>query len=124
MSDWSSDVCSSISAVSDPVILRMVRNNKTSTKLVVPVRAKKGRSFTVDAQVHPISGVGTVRVMVKKVSGGKAYRKVMRLSTDEEGFTSASLNLKQPGRYAVTAKFVGNRFGVASPTATKYVVVR
>lgn len=70
-------------------------------------------------RVSPNCGVGTVRVTVTK-HGSKIL--TYNLKTDEEGFVSAALKLGTAhGTYKISAKFLGNTFGVASPTAVKSI---
>jgi hypothetical protein len=71
-------------------------------------------------QVSPDCGPGTITVTVTK--SGSATR-TYSVTTDQNGAASATLVLgTKNGAYKVSAKFLGNAFGVASKTVTKSVV--
>ena len=72
-------------------------------------------------QVSPNCGVGTVRVIVKKTGSPTLTYNIV---TDENGHATRTLKLgTKHGTYKVYTKFLGNVWGVASPTATKSVTV-
>ncbi|TLM98546.1 MAG: hypothetical protein FDZ75_02120 [Actinobacteria bacterium] len=112
------------SATSDAVALKLIRNTRTSVVPVVPAVAKHGALFTVGARVLPLCGQGRVAVVAKKVSGGGAYTRSFFITLDDEAQGNASLRLPTAGRYTVQMRFLGNKFGVASPVVSRTVVVR
>jgi len=70
-------------------------------------------------QVSPNAGVGTIRVTVTK-HGSKTLS--YNVITDVDGAASQTLKLGAAhGTYKVTAKFLGNVWGVSSATAVKNV---
>ncbi len=109
---------------SEPFRIRLVKNTKTAVKITAPASVRAGREFISLFEVLPNSGIGKVRVTIKKVAGAGTFRKTMTLTTDEEGGIEQALKFATAGSYRVSAKFLGNTFGVASPTASRTIVVR
>lgn len=110
---------------SEPFRLHIVKNNRTRVNISAPASVKRGASFTTLFEVLPNSGVGRVRVTIKKVAGpGPAFNRTLTLATDEEGGAEHTTKLSSAGRYSVTAKFLGNTFGAPSATATRVITVR
>jgi len=69
--------------------------------------------------VAPNSGVGTIRVTVQR-SGTKTL--TYNVTTDETGNAGAVLKLgSKTGKYKVSAKFLGNRYGVGSTTVSRTI---
>lgn len=110
------------SATSEVFTLRMSRINRTAVSITAPSALRKSKPFSTTFMVTPISGVGKVAVKVKSASG--SYSKSMTLTTDDLGNAATTLKLPKAGRYTISAKFLGNTFGVASSTKTKTITVR
>jgi hypothetical protein len=96
----------------------LIRN--TSTKVTFSTSGSiKHAGTTFNFQVSPNCGVGVIKVTVSK-SGSKTL--TYNLTTDADGHASAKLKLgTKNGTYKVSAKFLGNVYGVASKTASKNV---
>jgi hypothetical protein len=109
-------------ATSDPVWITMTRNTRTKVAISAPKTVRRGKAHTVESIVLPVSGIGSVRVKVKRLSTGAT--KTMTVKTDESGIASFTFKQSAKGRYVITEKFLGNRFGAASNTATKIIVVK
>lgn len=92
----------------------------TSTKVTISTIGTVKRAGTKFAfRVAPNCGTGIIRVTVTK-SGSKTL--VYNLTTSVNSYTSPTLKLgTKNGTYKVGAKFLGNTYGVASPTAVKTV---
>lgn len=87
------------------------------TKTSIRAGAVRRAGTTLSFRVSPNSGVGTIRVLVKK-TGSKTL--TYNLKTSENGYVSRKLKLgNKLGTYKVYAKFLGSTFGAASPTAVK-----
>jgi hypothetical protein len=102
---------------SETETVSLVKNN--STKVGIKNGAVKHAGTALSFQVSPSCGVGTINVTVKK-----AHSKTLtyKLTTNEDGYVAKTLKLGNVhGTYKVYAKFAGNMWGVASPTATKSV---
>ncbi|MDZ4170348.1 MAG: hypothetical protein U1E26_11950 [Coriobacteriia bacterium] len=110
------------SATSEIFSLRMSRNTRTAVSISTPSAIRKNKSFSTTFMVAPISGVGKVAVKVKSASG--SYSKSMTLTTDDLGNAATTLKLPRAGRYTISAKFLGNTFGVASPMKSRTITVR
>jgi hypothetical protein len=104
---------------SETEIVQVIKEDSTKvTFSKVGVAKHAGTHFHF--QVSPNCGPGTVRVTVKKAGSATL---TYNLTTDEDGFAQATLKLgTKHGSYKVYAKFLGNIFGAASPTASKSVV--
>jgi hypothetical protein len=90
-----------------------------STRVTFSVGSVKHAGTHMHFRVSPNCGPGTVRVTVTK-HGSKTL--TYNLATDAEGLADATLKLGTVnGTYKVSAKFLGNTYGVASPTASKNV---
>jgi hypothetical protein len=92
----------------------------TSTKVAIaPSKTVRRAGTTFTFTVSPNCGVGTVKVTVTK-----AHSKTLtyNLTTDENGSVTAKLKLgTSNGTYKVSAKFLGNIYGVSSATASKNI---
>ncbi len=93
----------------------------TSTKVTMSTSGViRHAGTTFNFTVSPDCGVGTIKVTVAK-AGIKT--KTVYVTTDQFGTASQVISLgSKNGTYKVTAQFLGNRYGVASKTATKNVV--
>jgi hypothetical protein len=70
-------------------------------------------------QVSPVAGVGTIRVTISR-SGSKTL--TYNIAIDSEGAASTTLKLgAKLGAYKVSARFLGNTWGVGSKTAVKNI---
>jgi hypothetical protein len=70
-------------------------------------------------QVGPNCGIGVIKVTVTK-AGSKTL--TYNIETDEFGAASETLKLgTKNGTYKVSARFLGNRYGVASKTVSKSI---
>jgi hypothetical protein len=96
----------------------LIRN--TSTKVAFSTSGSiKHAGTTFNFQVSPNCGVGAIKVTVAR-SGSKTL--TYRLTTDADGFASAKFKLgTNNGTYRVSANFLGNTYGVASPTTSRNV---
>ena len=102
---------------SETETVTLIKNLSTKVSITAGTVRRAGTTFTL--QVSPNCGVGTINVTVKK-TGSKTL--TYKLTTDEDGRVSAKLKLGTTnGTYSVSAKFLGNMFGVSSPTAVKQV---
>jgi len=96
----------------------VIKNDSTRVVFSKSGTAKHAGT-TFNFQVSPNCGVGTVRVIVKKIGSPTLTYNIV---TDENGHATRTLKLgTKHGTYKVCAKFLGNVWGVASPTATKSV---
>lgn len=95
--------------------------SKVGLTTKVAKSVKHGRVFNVEAQTTTDAGIGNVRITVAK-SGFKA--KSIKVSTDDSGYAIQGVKLTKKGRYKVSVVWLGNFFGAASKTVTKYIVVR
>jgi hypothetical protein len=109
-------------AVSDPVWIRMYKNARTSMLVSGASVAKAGISYEYLGTVAPVSGIGTVRVTVKRLSNG--FTKTYLVETDESGIATFNFKQRIKGRYRISEKFLGNQFGAASGTSVKTIVVK
>lgn len=109
-------------AASSPVWLKLYKNTRTVVKIAAPASATHGRRYVFTGSVLPISGVGTISATVKRVSSTYTYR--YRRATDDSGIATFNFTPKIAGRYVITEKFLGNRFGVPSAVATRIIVVK
>jgi hypothetical protein len=107
---------------SDPVWITMTRNTRTKVAIDAPKTAKRRKAYVVESTVLPVSGIGAVRVKVKRLSTGAT--RSMTVQTDDSGIASFTFKQSAKGRYLITEKFLGNRFGAASSTAAKIIVVK
>jgi hypothetical protein len=98
--------------------VKKVSKVSLTTKLAKTV--KHGRVFNVQAQTTDV-GIGNVRITVAK-SGFKT--KTIKVSTDDSGYANQGVKLTKKGRYKVSVVWLGNFFGAASKTVTKYISVR
>jgi hypothetical protein len=91
-----------------------------STRVAISTSGAIRRAGTrLKFQVSPNCGVGTVRVTISK-SGSKTL--TYNVTTDASGAASQTLKLgSKNGTYKVSARFLGNAYGVASKTAVKNV---
>ncbi|HEY5506718.1 MAG TPA: hypothetical protein VIK83_04420 [Coriobacteriia bacterium] len=91
-----------------------------STKVTIaPSKTVRHAGMYFTFTVAPNCGVSTVRVTVSK-SGMKSV--VYNPVTNEDGIVTAKLKLgTKNGTYKVSAKFLGNIYGVASATASKNI---
>ena len=107
---------------SDPVWLRVYQYTHTTVNMSGPSKASPGRHYTITGTVSPLSGVGTVRVTLRKlVKGAPTLR--YDILTDDEGVALYTF-ARPKGRYLVTERFLGNQFGAASGVASKIIVVK
>jgi hypothetical protein len=108
--------------VSDPIWIRLQKNAATKVAITAPKTATRNKSYVVTSQVTPVSGIGSIRVAVKRVSNGTTQR--FTITTDESGAASFSFKRSAKGTYRITEKFAGNQFGGASGTSSKTIVVK
>jgi len=103
---------------SETETVALIKN--TSTRVIFSSSGTiKHAGTAFNFHVSPNCGVGTIKVTVTK-SHSKTL--VYTLATDADGYASATLKLGTlHGTYKVSAKFLGNTYGVASPTASKSV---
>ncbi len=113
------------SYVSEPFTLRITKNTRTQVKISAPAAVRCNADFTSVLEVVPNSGIGRVRLTIKKIAGpGTAFTRTVTLTTDEEGGVEYTTKLPAAGRYSMTAKFLGNTFGVPSANAVRTITVR
>jgi len=108
--------------VSDPVWVRMIKNTRTKVILSAPKTVTHGKQYAIASRVTPNSGVGRISVKVKRLPSGTP--RVYTIETDESGLATFTFIRSNKGRYSITQKFLGNRFGAASPSVTKTIVVK
>ena len=106
---------------SDPVWVRVDRNPSTRVSISAPASVTRGKSQVVTGTVEPVSGVGTVRVTIKR---GGVTVKTLDVLTDDAGIAVFSFKQSVKGRYSISEKFLGNQFGAASGTSSKTIVVK
>jgi len=100
---------------SETETVTLIKNLRTKVTIGAGTVRRAGTKLSF--RVSPVSGVGTVRVTVKK-AGSKTL--TYDLKTSENGYVSKTLKLgTKNGTYKVNAKFLGNTFGAASATAVK-----
>jgi opacity protein-like surface antigen len=105
------------SSFSETETVTLIKN--MSTKVHMSTGAIRRAGTTFNFQVSPNCGVGTIKVTIKKTGATTRTYSVM---TDEDGHASQKLKLgTKNGAYKVYAKFLGNQFGMSSPTAVKTV---
>jgi hypothetical protein len=109
---------SSPASYSETEFVQVIQEDSTKVT-IAPSKTIRRAGTTFSFTVSPDCGVGTVRVTVTK-AGTKAL--TYNLTTNEAGKVTAKLKLgTKNGTYKVSAKFLGNDFGVASPTASKSI---
>lgn len=108
---------------SDPVWLRMYKNMHTTVAITGPSAALVGKSYTITGRITPVSGIGKIRVTVKRLVPG-AHAATKNIGTDDSGIGTFTFKRTLKGRYLITEKFLGNQFGAASGVATKIIVVK
>ena len=103
---------------SETETVNLVKN--AATRVTISTSGTVKRAGTVfKLHVSPVSGIGTVKVIVSK--SGSLTRTYL-VPTDQDGNATKTLKLgSKNGTYRVTARFLGNQFGAASKTATKSV---
>jgi hypothetical protein len=106
---------------SDPIWIRMYKNPRTHVLVSGPNTVKSRVAAVYSGAVTPVSGVGKVRVTVKRLSNGST--KTYLVETDESGIATFSFKQIAKGRYRIYEKFIGNRFGGSSDTGVKTVTV-
>jgi hypothetical protein len=96
----------------------LIKNGSTKVTFSTSGSIKHaGTKFNL--HVSPDCGVGVIKVTITK-PGSKTL--TYNVTTDADGYASASLKLgAKNGTYKVTAKFLGNIYGVASKTASKNI---
>jgi len=109
-------------AASDPVWIRMIKNAHTKVIVTAPKSVTHGKTSVLTSKVTPVSGVGTISVKVKRLPHGPA--KSYSVKTDDAGIASFTFVRSIKGRYSITEKFLGNRFGAASGSTIKTIVVK
>lgn len=109
-------------AVSSPVWIRMSKNLRTKMSISGPGKVTHGKNYTFESRVTPVSGIGTVKVTVERLSNHS--KKVYNVETDSTGITQFNFKQNIKGRYRISERFLGNRFGAASSTAIKTIVVK
>jgi hypothetical protein len=103
---------------SETETVSLIRNDSTRVTFSTSGTVKHAGTH-MHFRVSPNCGVGTIRVTVTK-HGSKTL--TYNLTTDADGLASGTLKLGTAhGTYKVSAKFLGNIYGVASPTASKNV---
>lgn len=103
---------------SETETVALIRNRSTKVALSTSGSIKHaGTKFNF--HVSPNCGVGNIKVTVTK-AGSKTL--TYTVVTDADGYASATLKLgTKNGTYKVSAKFLGNTYGVSSSTASKNV---
>jgi hypothetical protein len=107
------------SADSGPSFL-VKKISKVGVSAKVAKTFKRNRTFNIDVQTGPDAGIGNVRVTVAKSGVSKSFK----VPTDDSGYVRQGVKLTKAGRYKVSVKWLGNSFGAASKTVTKYIVIR
>lgn len=101
--------------------LTIAKVNRVKIKNSIPKSTKRGRNCTLTAHTLPNVGVGTMRFTITRAG----YRPVVRnVKTDDSGYASATYKFSKRGKYKVTARWLGNRFGASSTAVTSKITVR
>lgn len=108
---------------SDPVWIRMYRNTQTKVTIAAPRTARAGKSYVTTSTITPVSGIGTIRVTVKRLVAG-SHSVTYNIVTEDSGIGTFTFKRGLKGRYRITEKFLGNQFGAASGVTTKFIVVK
>jgi hypothetical protein len=104
---------------SETETVRVIKNSSTAVSFSKSGTVKHAGT-TFNFHVSPDCGSGTITVTVAK-SGAKTL--TYNVTTDEDGAASATLKLgTKNGTYKVSARFLGNIYGVASKTVSKSFV--
>lgn len=103
---------------SETETVTLIKNDATRVAISTSGAVKRAGT-KLGFRVSANCGVGTVRVTISK-AGSKTL--TYNLATSENGYASGTLKLgTKNGTYKVSAKFLGNVYGVASPAAVKTV---
>ena len=106
-------------SVSETETIDLVKNDSEKVTFATSGTVKHaGTKFNF--HVTPNAGAGTIKVTVAK-SGAKTLTYNVQTDADSNATTILKLGAKT-GTYKVSAKFLGNQWGVASTTTTRNVV--
>jgi hypothetical protein len=109
------------SVTSNTSSLTIAKVKTVKVKNSIPKSAKRKRKCTLTAHTLPNVGVGTMRFTITR----KGYRTVViNAKTDDSGYADATYKFAKRGKYKVTSRWLGNRFGAASKTVSSKITVR